>query len=963
MIKLIKSLKVSAGLIFFLISAFIVGTWFRDGFIYGGAEVGLFGYNPERWLEISKYIWWDAVAPGQLIPHFITSVPFYFSFYILNLFGFSAQNIQLVFFFLLLFLMGYGMFLLSLHLLEDSHKKYSLLAGLFYMFNAYTLVQVWHRFLYSTIVLAAVLPLLILFWRKWIKEGKFVHLSIFLLINFLSSYMYGNLASVITVWIALFLVSLAESVFPWQGKFNAGKIGSKFLMGFISWLLTNAWWIMPTFSIAPGLLSKQHSGENNLSTLVVISRQTIMPYLLQFANPFYLFYRLELGAIYSNVIFKLIPWIMSFIIFVGLIVGLRIKNCAKYSVIFIIIVILSKGAASPFSYPYIFGFEHSYFLGVLRNPFEKLGILLPLFGAILFVVGLQAFVKWGVERIGFTVTRLTLILVLVALVGYAWPMFGGRVFGTKELPVKVKIPDSYIQANEWLKQQNQDQGVILHLPFSGKDVVTYTWKQGYHGVDQNEVLFSSLPSLSRVVGIERVDDTLNNLTYIFSPAFAEDKKQILRVMQLLNVKYIVLHKDIKWDDKDTYGDKGVLLEPNSIEKVLDNLDFLQKQNQFGQLVIYKLSNEEYRPTLSFVNNIQIIYPGKSNIMQILSQTKDNGDIVTPLSDEIEPVVSRRAQQILIFPDKKIEYFESSPSAMIEEANEIFNKLLQMNNFFLSLGDLPSQQITKDLIASTAKILQITSPQQAIEYRSLIRKVFDDYTTDLNIHQFFGNLIVDTLRLHLLVLRQIGDTDTAEIIEDNMVRLEMLPKFGNYGQTFKFKVSLEGDWELLLSPQIKEAEIKVNGKVITSKSGIINGKGDFEINYSSPSGTLQDDIVLRSKGTGESTPVPSGEILSFVKISPVSFSGKIRLANETFINFAQTFHPGWKFTLTSEGESFEVKRHFLGNLYGNTWFVDKVGNFNFKIEFTPQKTVSKGAVVAVGTVIMLMLINLYVFWRK
>ena len=127
-------------LIFFLISAFIVVTWFRGEFIYGGAEVGLFGYNLERRLEISKYVWWGAAAPGQLIPQFITGVPIYFCFYIFKLIGLSSQNIQQLFFFSTIFLMGYGVYLLASSIFDDSSKKYSVISGFFYMFNVYTLV-------------------------------------------------------------------------------------------------------------------------------------------------------------------------------------------------------------------------------------------------------------------------------------------------------------------------------------------------------------------------------------------------------------------------------------------------------------------------------------------------------------------------------------------------------------------------------------------------------------------------------------------------------------------------------------------------------------------------------------------------------------------------------------------------------------------------------------------------------
>lgn len=963
MIERMGSYLVFAFIVFLLISALVVGTWFRGGFIYGGAEVGLFAYNPERWLEISKYVWWEAVAPGQLIPHFITGIPVYFLFYILNLIGLSAQNIQQLFFFLILFLMGFGMYLLSLNILEEDNKKYSLFAGLFYMFNVYTLVSVWHRFLYSTLILAAVLPFLILFWRRWIKEGRIFNLNFFLLINFLSVYMYGNLASLATVWISLSLVSLTEVFFPWQGKTFAWKLCLRFLWGFIFWFLTNIWWIAPTFSIAPGLLSKQHSGEDNLGTLVAISRQTIMPYLLQLANPFYLFYRAELGQIYSNFIFKMIPWTLSAVIFLGVIVGLKLKSYAKYSVIFIIAVLLSKGAASPFSYPYIFGLKSAYVFGVLRNPFEKLGIMLPLFGAILFAIGLQTFFKWGHRRFGLILTKLTIILVFVFLFGYAWPMFGGKIFERNEFSVKVKVLESYIQADQWLKQQKENQGVILHLPVSGKDVVTYDWDEGYHGVDQNEILFTSLPSLSRNVGIKRIDDTLGSLSYIFHPPFSANKGQILKILQSFNVKFIVLHKDIKWNDKDTYGEKGYLLEPNSIEKVLDSLDFLKKERQFNSLVVYKLTDENYKPILTLIDNIQIVYPGESDIMQILSKISNEADIITPVFGNIDDMISQRVRQTLVFPYKKIEYFESSPSATVAQTNYVYNRLLQIKAYFSSLGSLQSEEIARDLISLTDKLPQLSAPRKFVNYQESLSNLLGKYSENFNIHRLFSKDIGSIFRLHLMVLSQIGDqSEAAQIIEDNMVRLEIFPQYKTPGRVFKFVVPSQGDYELLLNAPWKEAAIRINGAGIASDRNAKLDKGAYEISDNFINGATEDDLVLRLKEVDQLTP-SAGNVLRFKKENPVSYSGNISLDHPTFVNFAQGFHPGWVLTLNKDGESFEVNKHFLGNLYGNTWWIDKIGDFNFKIEFIPQKSADRGVIVAITATILLVLLNGYSYWRE
>lgn len=1163
MIKVIKSFKLLTGLIFFLISALIVGTWFKGNTLYGGAEVGLFGYNPERWLEISKYIWWDVAAPGQLIPHFITGVPIYFFFYILELIGLSPQNIQQLFFFLMLFLMGYGMFLLAFDILDEDKKKYSLIAAIFYLFNAYTLVSVWHRFLYSTIILAAVLPLLILFWRRWIKEGRIFNLNFFLLVNFLSVYMYGNLASVITVWIAFLLISLAEIFFPWQGKFNAGKLSGRFLAGFIFWLLTNMWWITPTFLIAPGLLPQQHSSEDNLGTLVQLSRQTIMPYLLQLVNPYYLFYRQELGTIYSSFIFRMIPWIISAVILLGLIVSLRLKDYAKYSVIFIILLLLAKGAAPPFAYPLIFGFKHLYILGVLRNPFEKLGILLPVFGAILFIVGLQKFFKWGNKYLGLFITRLVFIFVLIILFGYAWPMVGGRVFGTKQFPVRVKVPDSYIEADEWLKQQkvNQgviNQGVILHLPFSGKDVVTYNWDAGYHGVDQNEILFTSLPSLSRVVGIKRVDDTLNSLTYFFNSPFFEDKR-ILRILQSFNISYIVLHKDTKWADIATYGKDIRLMDPSEMETNLNSLSFLQREINFGNLVIYKLRNQYYQPKITLFETGNLVYPQEANIMQFLNFFENEGQFITIEPSDLAPPILSKIKDISIFPQNSLRYFIASESALTSMANSmlfqsygsdpIVRQLHVIKDTFSQTGELDSQDLVKEMILANDSLIRFFSDNTLSNesrlsildtYQHSQKRIFKSNFKTSNLYTAFKDRLADVFNLHLYLLEQAkrsGSVQQSKIseIQNNLIEgLKVNNLLPNFLQTYlpaeqtinrkilQLKVPLQAKYELVMPyrdvldayPEfLSELDLRINNQPLSTQGKIdknIISFGDFdfdsdtyEISYNllqssnlvpplnqfwkagqviegpetmqliSTNGQIaflesmikivtggdiyeisfdvlpkqkaelyveliQNSEMFDAKNQYQSlqpneciihncyliqldpgktdwqrytflTPPlnlasqkanirilgVAGEVLiknfqvkrfydeniilrktppgvienSFNNLvtmnyqNPVMYKGGISIDKPTFLFFKETFHPGWTLELTKDSKAQRIDQHYLGNLYGNVWWIDKSGDYDFKIEFIPQRNVNNGVVVAITTGILLLIINCYTYLKE
>lgn len=1149
-------------LILLLVSVIVVGTWFREGIIYAGAEVGLSPYyNPDRFLQIQQFTWWDDVAPGMLVPHFINAVPLYFLLSILQPI-FSPLVLQAALFCVIFFLIGYGIYLLATDIFEGSKKKYAIFATLFYMFNSYTLVQVWHRFLYSSMILAATLPFIILYWRKWIREGKFIHLSIFLLINFLSVYMYGNLATVITVWTALLLISLAEIFLPWQGKYNAGKLIGKFLTGFIFWLLTNIWWITPTFSIAPGLLSSQHSNESNIDTLVSLGRQTVMPYLLQLANPFYLFYRQELGEVYSNTFFRIMPWIMSALILIGLFVSLKLKNYAKIAVIFIVSLLLSKGASSPFSFPFIFGFEHSYFLGVIRNPFEKLGIFLPLFGSIIFAIGLESFYKFGVKRWGLGAARFVIFIIISALIVYAWPMLGGRIFGNKEFPVRVKVQESYIQANEWFKQQKENQGVILHLPFSGKDVVTYDWKKGYHGVEQNEILFTTLPSLSRTVGIKRVDDTLNSLTYIFNQPFLENEEQILRVLQSLNIRYIVLHKDTKWEDVATYGKDIKLINPFEMEISLDRLNFLKKDAMFDELVIYSLKSQFYQPKIVFFDTAELVYPGESDIMQIMTFTQGKNQTITAeLSDLTEPILSK-IEEISIFPQDTLQYSIASESALMNMASNllidpnnpasVMGQLKAMKAYFYQPGQLSNEDLLQQIIVSGETLVRYFNliRQQAesnlifsaIEnYNDSLNNIFKNNFKDLSLMKLYKQQIANFFYLHLYILEYIEKQrpDERQKISDISIKLinslkdnDLLPVYlRSYlpgkqeinRKILKYKIPVKSKYEIYMANNntpdfypdlLSKLDLRVNDKSATISGKIDNnriffGSYDFdndlyEISYnlllsvnlvpgldeflkvgdiksedfetlhltSNDNGVafLESPIrnvtgrdiykisvdVLFKKGSkfyveviqntedfedkkkfqtlkqGDCTfhncyiieldpgkegwqnytlftqalnlasrkssiriLIDNGEILiknllvnkvfdedvvlkkrvnelpdgfpvGFVTAdyqSPVFYSGKIRLDKPTFLFFKETFHPGWNLQLVKDGKAQTVDNHYLGNLYGNIWWVDNPGDFDFRIEFTPERNVGKGVVIAIVTTVIIVLINCFFYLKR
>ncbi len=632
-------------LLFLTLSAVLIFCWFRFGFMYGGGDTGLPTYSPQAGFNINKDIWWDSLAPGIPVAQGLTSVPLMLFLSIPQALGASPVFIQAFLFFILLFLIGYGMYLLALYIFGKDKILLAYAAGIFYVFNPYMMIQIWHRFIHNSMVFVAFLPFLVLTWLWWIRKRDPKFLLLFLLANFLAVYVYGTIAFIVAVWTLLFSITLLEVLVPWKGKETTLKIFFAFLMGLLFWLLTNSWWLIPTFSISPALFATQHTIDDSLSTLISLSAQTILPYTLRLINPFYLYWHADFGNIYHTLLFNLISWIPLLFVFIGFIKGLKKKAYAFWSLLFLIVIFLGKGAAPPFSFPYIFGFSNFFPLGVIRNPFEKLGILLPLVFAILFALGL----RWVLMQLDKYIGRFRAYCVLGIIVcfymSFFWPMFAGKLFGTLDKQNFVEVPKSYTQANDWIKRDlgnttNSWEGRILHLPLPKSEAVSYNWQYGYNGVEPSAAIFTSLPSIARGLAVPGVSDALSGLSLIFHTPYASNQEVILKMLKDFNIKYIILHKDINWLN-------GELYSPYETENFLNKWEFLEKAVIFENLTIYKLKTDYFSPKIIISDNVELLKPARKNLFWSWIVSTPSAEMVSALSEEQDKSLINKIDKIII----------------------------------------------------------------------------------------------------------------------------------------------------------------------------------------------------------------------------------------------------------------------------------------------------------------------------
>lgn len=642
-----------AAAVFAGLAGVLIFSWFRYGHTYGGGDVGIPFYDPKSIFNIARFIWWESLAPGTAVPQGLTSVPFQFVQTFLQSLGLPFIAIQALFFWAVIFLMGYGMYLLALNVFGRDKFPLALLAGVFYELNPYMMVQVWHRFIHNTFFLAAALPFFFLFWRSWVKDGKYSALLSFLLANFIAVYLYGTMAFVVTVLILLLFIGTVEVFCPWKGFAGAKPKIARTLTGLVVWLAVHSWWLLPVFNVAPATLSSQHSVNNNLSALYSISSQTIIPYSILGINPFYLYSEADFGKIFDTYFFRVLPWILLVFLIPGFIVALSKKKLAVWPFLAVAAIIVSKGATSPFGYPYIFGFSNFFFLGVLRNPFEKLGILIPFSYAILFPLGVNFYLTAFRPKFKKFIVPAASVALILYLGVFVWPLWGGMLFGKYNKLAFAQVPGYYAEADQFIAGQKKD-GRILHLPLAIDESATYYWTYGYKGVESSQLYFNSLPSISRGLGIGTVDNAIKALSYIFNLPGSEDK--ILAVMQAFGVKFVVLHDDMEWRG-------GYLPEPVKLKDRLEQLYFLGRKSRFEKLTVYELKDEYFNPKITLAGKINYVTPSESSIYWPWLLSSGRAQLLSPLSAGSVEALTGYADQLVAFPERVYKY---SPQQVVKE---------------------------------------------------------------------------------------------------------------------------------------------------------------------------------------------------------------------------------------------------------------------------------------------------------
>ena len=534
--------------IFVILSAILTIIWFRSGFMFGGGEEGLPFYNPTKYFSLVSNSWYDANGGYPVILH-LPRAPYFWLISHLTQLGVSSTILQEITFFLLIFIGCISVVCLTREIITERYYVPSI-AGIFYLLNPYSMSQVWSRGIYAQFFAFALVPAFLYFYIKSLKTKNIVFLGLAIFANFLLSSTYVVVTNVIVLWIPVILYFI---MYLYDNRTNKKFQSIAFLYTsilLVLWVLTNFWWLLPTFSNASSAYYHFLTGSNNLDSLRGMSQMYFKPlWVIRLLQGFIFFLSNAYNNTYKLFAFSLLSWLIPIIALGSLFYLNKLRELKYVILLWLVGFSFSIGTNPPTGAVFTWFFTNFQFLQAFRNPYEKAGLLLMLPYAILFAVGWS----WLFEK-----SKIVAITVLVGVCGIlVWPMWTSGVTNAW-----VKVPDYYKEADKWISSQAGDYKII-QMPLVAGDGVRYDWSNTYQGIEPSEFLFKT-SSIGRNVAFNKIYyNILLQRFGIFSPgSFGPDpdisnseftSPELWQELNKLAVRYIVFHHDY---DNNTFNSKS-----------------------------------------------------------------------------------------------------------------------------------------------------------------------------------------------------------------------------------------------------------------------------------------------------------------------------------------------------------------------------------------------------------------------
>ena len=636
--------------------------WLPKGYIVGGGDVGIPLWRPQNALRVQSYSWIDTNATGNTYPNVFTAEPFYLIFSVIDKLGISADISQKILFFTILFGSSISIFFLSKHFFIS--KKIAFVAAFFYIFNL-TSLSVWQRGVHNGMLMLLLAPLSLLILVKGISTQKYVSILWINIVSFLLSYVFGALGFVFSLWLLWTIYLLIVLCKEWTDKSKRKFILTYYFILVISWIGTNAWWIvhlLASSNYALGQFTQEELKTKGSDVLMGLKPYHEASYIFRGLSRYIHYVVKDWGEIYSSAMFIILSWIPTLIVFSTTLIrkNYRSPHWRFLIILLLVVLVISKGVNPPLGFLNKVPYDFFPFLAPLRNPYEKVGILLAIPFSLLFALGIRQIC--GIlksKKIGYFIP-IFLMIAIACLTVLVWPLWLGKLFISEGRKYVATIPSYYEEANNWLKERVLAEDTrILHLPLSWGESIDYNW--GYTGIEPSQYFFNG-SSIGYQIGVSSVDLRIRD---IIISIHNQDSISVQKAIASLNVGWVIVHNETVWRPR-------ILESPERINTWLSTKpDFLEYVIDFGPLSIFRVKDQyrlgHFYSTDKLINVSNLKPQASLNIWNKVSEINDS--FITETPDNYKSLLNKFVSENIIIPTKSSVY---TPLPTINEETALNN---------------------------------------------------------------------------------------------------------------------------------------------------------------------------------------------------------------------------------------------------------------------------------------------------
>ncbi|MCL5090409.1 MAG: hypothetical protein M1514_00175 [Patescibacteria group bacterium] len=438
-------------------------TWFRGNNFIGGGDFGM----PMDWIKCLKSLTWswnEDYSFGAHDPRSLTIlIPYVLIGAFLQGLGISLVLIEKIIFYLLFVSGGLSMYYLCSAL--GIKKIGKIVASLFFMVNPFSLIIIWrvsHAFIQMPYAFA---PLYLgLYINGLLKKKNYVYwLLVTLIWEFTSTSSYTWQAAVIIHWLPIGLYFIFFFfAFPKQRNY---AIKSTLMLVF-SWLLINAYWLLPFITSLSQAIASAHSPAlmSDIDTLKLTSVKIFEAIRMMGFWSLHSGYRGEpyypYHNYYNNFFVLSISWLIPVLVIFGLWKNWICKNklIFFYSIALITFGLLGmSGPTLPFG-NLIIGLYKLFPPLALLTRFTFLFFGIPAFLAFTYLIGEGVNFLWekGEKKFSSFLYFPLGLLGFLLFVILVWPFWNGEVIrsGNNNYPgERFTVPSYWFDAKKWLAEE------------------------------------------------------------------------------------------------------------------------------------------------------------------------------------------------------------------------------------------------------------------------------------------------------------------------------------------------------------------------------------------------------------------------------------------------------------------------------------------------------------------------------